>query len=98
MSNSDGVISTSSPLFRAFRARLGGLHGPGALSWPVLFDPFGDKAQGRPILHWILLSFLCGFLFFYHLDRRDLWSSHEARAAQDAQTMLDDGDWLLPRL
>ncbi len=43
------------------------------------------------------LLVLCGLLFFYHLVRRDLWSSHEARAAQDAQTILDDGDWGLPR-
>jgi 4-amino-4-deoxy-L-arabinose transferase-like glycosyltransferase len=38
------------------------------------------------------------FLFFYRLDARDLWSSHEARAAQDAQTILKTGDWLVPRL
>jgi 4-amino-4-deoxy-L-arabinose transferase-like glycosyltransferase len=38
------------------------------------------------------------FLFFYRLADRDLWSSHEARAAQDAQTILDDGRWGLPRL
>jgi 4-amino-4-deoxy-L-arabinose transferase-like glycosyltransferase len=37
-------------------------------------------------------------LFFHRLGERDLWSSHEARAAQDAQTILDTGDWLLPRL
>jgi 4-amino-4-deoxy-L-arabinose transferase-like glycosyltransferase len=37
-------------------------------------------------------------LFFHALGERDLWSSHEARAAQDAQRMLDDGDWLQPRL
>jgi hypothetical protein len=41
---------------------------------------------------------LGGFLFFYHLAARDLWSSHEGRAAQDAQTILDDGGWGLPRL
>jgi 4-amino-4-deoxy-L-arabinose transferase-like glycosyltransferase len=42
---------------------------------------------------------LCGsFLFFYQLGDRDLWASHEARAAQDAQRILDDGDWSLPRL
>jgi 4-amino-4-deoxy-L-arabinose transferase-like glycosyltransferase len=37
-------------------------------------------------------------LFFYRLGDRDLWASHEARAAQDAQRILDEGDWLLPRL
>jgi 4-amino-4-deoxy-L-arabinose transferase-like glycosyltransferase len=36
-------------------------------------------------------------LFFYRLADRDLWSSHEARAAMDAQTVLD-GDWRLPHL
>src|SRR4051794_32444089 len=37
-------------------------------------------------------------LLFSGLGQRDLWASHEARAAQDAQRILDDGDWLLPRL
>jgi 4-amino-4-deoxy-L-arabinose transferase-like glycosyltransferase len=37
-------------------------------------------------------------LFFYRLADRDLWSSHEGRAAQDAQTILDDGRWGLLRL
>src|SRR5205085_1893153 len=46
----------------------------------------------------ILLAALCGVLFFHHLAARDLWSSHEARAAQDAQTILADGGWGLPRL
>ena len=42
---------------------------------------------------------LCSsLLFFYRLGDRDLWASHEARAAQNAQRILDDGDWLLPRL
>lgn len=44
------------------------------------------------------LLVVCGFLFFHHLAARDLWSSHEARAAQDAQTILDDGRWGLPHL
>jgi 4-amino-4-deoxy-L-arabinose transferase-like glycosyltransferase len=37
-------------------------------------------------------------LFFHGLADRDLWSSHEARAAMDAQTILDDGAWDVPRL
>jgi 4-amino-4-deoxy-L-arabinose transferase-like glycosyltransferase len=52
-------------------------------------------------LSWLLALLLvgyCGFLFFYGLGRRDLWSSHEARAAQDAQSILSDGGWTLPRL
>src|SRR5262245_44902744 len=40
----------------------------------------------------------CFFLFILGLGERDLWSSHEARAAQDAQTMLSDGRWGLPHL
>src|SRR5439155_6426090 len=43
----------------------------------------------------IVLAF---FLFFYRLGERDLWSSHEGRAAQDAETILEDGNWGLPRL
>src|SRR5436305_3945723 len=44
---------------------------------------------------------LCGailFLFLYRLDARDLWSSHEARAAQDARRLLDEGNLGVPRL
>ncbi len=41
---------------------------------------------------------LCGFLFFYQSATRPLSSSHEARAAQNAQSILDHNDWLLPRL
>jgi 4-amino-4-deoxy-L-arabinose transferase-like glycosyltransferase len=46
---------------------------------------------------WILFPF-CFTLFLYDLTAPDLWSSHEARAAQNAQRMIDDGDWGLPRL
>src|SRR5581483_11127092 len=46
-------------------------------------------------LHFSLFIFL---LFFHRLADRDLWNSHEARAAMDAQTILDDGDWGLPHL
>lgn len=45
-----------------------------------------------------LLAALCGFLFFYRLADRDLWGSHEARAAQDAQTVLEGRARGLPRL
>lgn len=50
---------------------------------------------------WILpvfLAFFSALLFFPGLAARDLTSSHEARAAQNAQTILDDDHWLLPRL
>ncbi|HVK12091.1 MAG TPA: phospholipid carrier-dependent glycosyltransferase [Gemmataceae bacterium] len=46
----------------------------------------------------LALVALCGSLFFRELGSRELWASHEARAAQNARRMLDDGDWLLPRL
>jgi 4-amino-4-deoxy-L-arabinose transferase-like glycosyltransferase len=45
----------------------------------------------------ILVS-LCGLLFFKGIASREMWASHEARAAQNAQRLLDDGNWLLPRL
>jgi 4-amino-4-deoxy-L-arabinose transferase-like glycosyltransferase len=38
------------------------------------------------------------FLFFFRLGHRELYSSHEARAAQNAQRMLDTGVWGLPVL
>ncbi|MFO0824894.1 MAG: phospholipid carrier-dependent glycosyltransferase [Gemmataceae bacterium] len=44
-----------------------------------------------------LLIFV-SLLFFTQLGHRDLFSSHEARAAQNAQRMLDTGEWGLPVL
>src|SRR5689334_17078788 len=52
----------------------------------------------KAVVYLCLVACVCGQLFFYRLGDRDLWASHEARAAQDAQRILDDGDWLLPRL
>jgi 4-amino-4-deoxy-L-arabinose transferase-like glycosyltransferase len=46
----------------------------------------------------LLLVPVCAALFFHELTASDLWSSHEARAAQNAQGILDDGDWALPHL
>ncbi len=37
-------------------------------------------------------------LFFHRLAERDLWSSHEGRAAMNGQTLVDGGDWRLPAL
>jgi 4-amino-4-deoxy-L-arabinose transferase-like glycosyltransferase len=45
-----------------------------------------------------VLVLLCILLFFRGIGSREMWASHEARAAQNAQRMLDDGNWLLPRL
>lgn len=41
---------------------------------------------------------LVGVLIFARLGHRDLYSSHEARAAQNAQRMIDTGEWGLPVL
>ncbi len=50
------------------------------------------------VISLLLLMPLTFFLFFYRLGDRDLWSSHEGRAAQDAETILEDGHWGMPRL
>jgi 4-amino-4-deoxy-L-arabinose transferase-like glycosyltransferase len=50
------------------------------------------------VLFVCFVSFVVYLLFFHRLADRDLWSSHEARAAMDAQTILDDGTWALPHL
>jgi 4-amino-4-deoxy-L-arabinose transferase-like glycosyltransferase len=44
------------------------------------------------------LLVLCLFLFVYRLADRDLTSSHEARAAQNVWSMVEDGAWGLPHL
>jgi 4-amino-4-deoxy-L-arabinose transferase-like glycosyltransferase len=54
--------------------------------------------QGKLIGPPLALVLLCSFLFLYRLGDRDLTSSHEARAAQNAQTLLEEGDWTLPQL
>src|SRR5439155_12056869 len=46
----------------------------------------------------VSLVAFCGLLFLPGLGDRDLTSSHEARAAQNAQMILDEGHWLVPRL
>jgi len=50
------------------------------------------------LISFLLLAALAFILFFYRLGDRDLWSSHEGRAAQDAESILEDGHWGLPRL
>ncbi len=51
-----------------------------------------------PLLPVGFLLLFCAFLFFFGLADRDLHSSHEARAAQNAQIILSEGTWGLPRL
>ncbi|MBM3980417.1 MAG: phospholipid carrier-dependent glycosyltransferase [Planctomycetes bacterium] len=46
----------------------------------------------------VLALLLLVLLFFFQIGARDLISSHEARAAQNAQRMLDTGAWGLPVL
>ncbi len=58
-----------------------------ALSWPSC-----------RLLPWLFLLLFCGLLFFHGLGDRDLLSSHEARAAQNAQMIISDGCWGLPQL
>jgi 4-amino-4-deoxy-L-arabinose transferase-like glycosyltransferase len=54
------------------------------------------RARVRP-LPFVALSALVA-LYFFQLGARDLVSSHEARAAQNAQRMLSTGEWGLPTL
>src|SRR4051812_50095006 len=51
-----------------------------------------------PRSSFVLLSAFALILFTVGINSRSLWASHEARTAQNAQRMLDDGDWLVPRL
>ena len=44
------------------------------------------------------VTIVAAFLFFFRLDQRALWSSHEGRAGQHAQVMLDSGRWGMPTL
>jgi 4-amino-4-deoxy-L-arabinose transferase-like glycosyltransferase len=55
-------------------------------------------AHRRAIVAVTAVACLCWLLFFHKLADRDLWGSHEARAAQDAGSMLHFHDFWLPRL
>jgi 4-amino-4-deoxy-L-arabinose transferase-like glycosyltransferase len=57
-----------------------------------------ETTMHRSYLPFAFLAFYCGWLFLYGLGDRDLTSSHEARAAQNAQMILDEQHWLVPRL
>lgn len=57
-----------------------------------------ESLRRSPLLPLVFLLLLCGFLFFYRLGEHNLSSSHEARAAQNAQSILLHDDWLLPQL
>lgn len=57
-----------------------------------------DPDHIRTSIHVAFLIVLISFLFFHGLASRDLWGSHEARAAQNAGSMLHYHDWGMPRL
>jgi 4-amino-4-deoxy-L-arabinose transferase-like glycosyltransferase len=62
----------------------------------MLSPPVGRRHAHIAALLGLLAA--CGLLFFHRLADRDLWSSHEARAGMDAQTVLDGGRPGLPHL
>lgn len=57
--------------------------------------PRSPSVRGYAVPAFVVFLFI---LFFFRLGGRDLYSSHEARAAQNAQRMLDTGEWALPTL
>ena len=66
---------------------------------PATIDmPWQAGSMLRALLPGAGLVLFCGVLFFPGLGNRDLTSSHEARAAQNAQMILDEGHWLVPQL
>src|SRR5262249_31931763 len=64
---------------------------------PPINRPLSPRFLRLSAALFVLFILIAG-LFYYRLDARDLWASHEARAAQNAQRILDDGAWGLPRL
>ena len=75
------------------------LAGPGRRASETGFPRRAWEPEGLPVSPFSFASLhFAGCLFFHRLADRDLWSSHEARAGMDAQTMLDDGAWGLPHL
>src|SRR4051812_27273302 len=69
-----------------------------AASYPATRTPLRADFSVRSLTPCFGLCLFCGLLFLSGLARRDLTSSHEARAAQNAQMILDEGAWLVPRL
>lgn len=54
--------------------------------------------SSRSLITGLFLTTLTVLLLSQGIESRSLWASHEARAAQNAQTMWDRGNWLLPHL
>src|SRR5262249_46235179 len=77
--------------------RNSGLHEPSAHSRSGM-SPAAFPVSFSLVCLGVLGALAVYLLFFHRLADRDLWSSHEARAAQNAQGILDTGDWVLPQL
>jgi len=56
-----------------------------------------SDAKG-PRQEWIVLTVVCGFLFFYGLGAFGLVGADEPRYAQVAREMLERHDWVTPTL
>lgn len=64
-----------------------------------LFRHFSPRLRWRSLaLSSPLLLLSLSPLLLVRLGHRELYASHEARAAQNAQRMLDSGEWGLPIL
>ncbi|EFK96921.1 Glycosyl transferase, family 39 [sediment metagenome] len=56
------------------------------------------KIAEKPVLSVILLSILCGYLFFFRLGGLALTDPDEPFYAQTAKEMLSTGDWMTPQI
>ncbi len=65
-----------------------------------------DNARSHPLFEsqiapwrlFLLLFIFLSAIYFFRLGQRDLWSAHEARAAQNAQDILDHQHWKITQL
>ncbi len=64
----------------------------------IMFNPYSSGARYSWFVPAAILIVLGSFLFFRGLGVRELSSSHEARAGQNAAVILETGQWGLPRL
>lgn len=71
---------------------------PDEVSFSPTPNPVARVSVRVVLVHVLFLLALGLILFFVGLGDRDLWASHEGRAAQDAQSLLDDGFGDLPHL
>ncbi|MFW5798991.1 MAG: lipid-A-disaccharide synthase N-terminal domain-containing protein, partial [Planctomycetota bacterium] len=56
-----------------------------------------QRGAGEDVFAGMLAVLICGFLLFFNLGGRALWSSGEGRIAQIARTMRSSGDYVVPR-